>query len=124
MRMKIAFATEDGVLVNTHFGHATRFDVYEVRPDASALLESRIKNFDEAEDKIKARIDGISDCKIVFVSEIGGSAAARVTNARIHPIKVPSEQSIASLVGQLKDTLVHSPAPWLRRILMEEQKSM
>ena len=119
--MKIAFATEDGVLVNSHFGHATRFDVYEVRPNSSVLVESRIKNFEQEKDKIDAIIKDIADCKIVFINDIGGGAAARVTNARIHPIKVPFEQSIAALIDQLIMTLTNSPAPWLRRILIEEQ---
>ena len=99
--MKIAFATDDGVLVNSHFGHATRFDVYEVRPNSSVLVESRVKNFEQEKDKIDAIIQGIADCKIVFINDIGGGAAARVTNARIHPIKVPFEQTIATLIDQL-----------------------
>ncbi|KAF6578001.1 nitrogen fixation protein NifX, partial [Paenibacillus sp. EKM208P] len=39
--MKVAFATEDGVLVNAHFGQSPMFTVFEIRHSGVQFLEHR-----------------------------------------------------------------------------------
>ena len=118
--MKIAFATYDGYSVNAHFGHAVRFDVYDVSYSQWTLMGSRILDVDDPQQRVEQRVALVDDCKIIFVNDLGGSAAARLTNARIQPIKVAFESSIITLIEQLQQTFNHSPAPWLRRILTQE----
>ena len=119
--MKVAFTTQDMKRVDAHFGWAKNVAIYEISPGGRHLIE--VVQFDGDlkedgnEDKLAAKIDAIRDCAIVYVSAIGGSAAARVVAAKIHPLKVPEETEIASLLDRLQQVLQGTPPPWLRKAL-------
>ncbi|HEY9831938.1 MAG TPA: nitrogen fixation protein NifX, partial [Stenomitos sp.] len=94
--MKIAFATSDNVHINAHFGWAKQIAVYEVSTDGYQFLET-IKfdgNLmeDGNEDKLVPKVAALADCTIVYVSAIGGSAAARLIRQRVTPVKAQSEE--------------------------------
>lgn len=118
--LRVAFATSDGIHVDQHFGWCNRFDVYELTAEQQVLLGSRIVVGDShgvgETDKLDERIEAIRDCAIVHLTAIGGGAAARVTNARIHPLKVPDASEIASLLDRFRSLLAGTPPPWLRRL--------
>ncbi|ATY86496.1 nitrogen fixation protein NifX [Kyrpidia spormannii] len=119
--MKVAFATEDGVTVNCHFGHAQSFDIYEIGTEGSRFLERRmIEDGEEEVQRIDGRIEAIRDCAILYVNAIGAAAAARVTRARIHPVKVREGEPLVSILADMHRVLTHNPPPWLRKILMSE----
>lgn len=126
--MKIAFATNDQVHINAHFGWANKIDVYEVSPDGYQFLntlrfEGDLKE-DGNEDKLVPKIEALADCTIVYVSAIGGNAAARLIKKRITPIKARSEDDkITDLLEQLVKTLKGSPPPWLRKALQQKSSS-
>lgn len=119
--MKVAFTTQDMQRVDAHFGWAKNVAIYEISPEGHRLVE--IVQFDGDlkedgnEDKLMAKIDAIRDCAIVYVSAIGGSAAARVVAAKIHPLKVPEETEISGLLDKLQQVLNGTPPPWLRKAL-------
>ena len=119
--LRVAFSTTDGVHVDEHFGRCLRFDIYDVSADGHRPVRTRvITTPDEPGDesgRLDARIDAVRDCAIVHLAAIGGGAAARVTNARIHPVKVPETTAIASLLERLRSVLAGTPPPWLRRHL-------
>ncbi|MCS6960416.1 MAG: nitrogen fixation protein NifX [Pseudanabaenaceae cyanobacterium SKYGB_i_bin29] len=122
--MKIAFATSDYQHINAHFGWAEILSVYEVSPEGYRLIEHHhfpLGQEDGNEDKLVPKLDFLEscqDCKIVYVSAIGGSAAARLINKGITPIKAPSEEEgIISTLDRLVHTLQTSPPPWLRKAL-------
>jgi nitrogen fixation protein NifX len=119
--LRIAFATGDGTAVDQHFGWCRRFDVYEVSAERAELLESRLLGpaSDDENDKIESRLAGVRDCAILNVCDIGGSAAARVVAARIHPIKVAKGTDIAELLNRLRAVLAGNPPPWLRKVLRQ-----
>lgn len=122
--MKIAFTTSDKVHINAHFGSAKKIDVYEVSTDSYTFLETiRFDgNLDEDgnEDKLLPKIEALHDCTIVYVSAIGGSAAARLIKKRITPVKAQSEdQEITDVLTRLVQTLNGSPPPWLRKALQQ-----
>jgi len=124
--MKVAFATENMVEVDAHFGWAKKIAIYEVQPEASRLVE--IAEFagdlaeDGTEDKLLPKLDAIRDCAIVYVAAIGGSAAAKVVNLRVHPVKVPTPQPIAQIIERLQEVLKGTPPPWLRKALLKGQE--
>ncbi len=117
--LKAAFATGDGVHVNQHFGWCRRFDVYEVAAEGFRLLESRLLEpaGEDEEDKIRSRVEAVRDCAMVYVASIGGTAAARVLNARVHPVKVRETEEIAALLDRLRQVLAGTPPPWLRKLV-------
>lgn len=126
--MRIAFTTSDNVHINAHFGWAKKIDVYEVSTEGYQFLKTLkfdgdLKE-DGNEDKLLPKIEALYDCTIVYVSAIGGSAAARLIKKRITPVKAQSEeQEITDVLTKLVATLNGNPPPWLRKVLQQQQQS-
>ncbi|WP_028310373.1 nitrogen fixation protein NifX [Derxia gummosa] len=124
--MKVAFSTQDKVRVDAHFGWAKNIVIYEVTSDSAELIEShefggKLEE-DGDEDKLAPKIEAVKDCAILYVAAIGGSGAARVVAAKIHPIKVPQPESIAEIIEKLQAVLKGTPPPWLRKVLTKGQE--
>jgi nitrogen fixation protein NifX len=119
--LKVAFASEDLKSVDAHFGWARHIAIYHITPEDSNLME--VVQFegelqeDGSENKLTLKLEAIRDCAIVYVAAIGGSAAARVVNLKVHPIKVPEPTRIADLISRLQEMLRGTPPPWLRKSL-------
>jgi nitrogen fixation protein NifX len=126
--MKIAFTTSNNIHINAHFGSAKKIDVYEVDKAGYNFVET-LKfdgnlNEDGNEDKLLPKIEALYDCTIVYVSTIGGSAAARLIKKKITPVKAQSEeQEIAEVLTKLVETLNGNPPPWLRKALLAREAS-
>lgn len=124
--MKVAFSTQDLQRVDAHFGWAKHIAVYEVRPDGYDFVENFTfdgdLNEDGNEDKLTPKLNAIHDCAIVYVSAIGGSAAARVVANKIHPIKVNQPEPILDILDKLQAVLQGTPPPWLRKALLKDQE--
>jgi len=127
--MKVAFTTSDRVHINAHFGWAKEIDVYDVSPEGYQFLNTisftgELKE-DGNEDKLVPKIEALSDCTIVYVSAIGGSAAARLIRKRITPVKAKSEDDeIAEVLTKLVQTLKGNPPPWLRKVLQQQSQTL
>jgi nitrogen fixation protein NifX len=123
--MKIAFATQDKQRVDAHFGWAKHIAIYDVTPEGYTYVETLDfggdLDEDGNEDKLGPKLDVIRDCVIVYVAAIGGSAAARVVAAKVHPIKVTQPEPIMDLLEKLQDVLQGTPPPWLRKALLKGQ---
>lgn len=127
--MKIAFTTNDQVHINAHFGWAKKIDVYEISPDGYEFLETLKFNGDLKEDgnedKLAPKVEALADCTIVYVSAIGGSAAARLIRKRITPVKAKSEEEeISEVLTKLVQTLKGNPPPWLRKALQQKSQAL
>jgi len=126
-KMKVAFTTSDKVHINAHFGWAKQIDVYDVSPQGYDFF----KTFefqgdlqeDGNEDKLVPKIEALADCTIVYVSAIGGSAAARLIRKKVTPVKATSEEEkITDILDELVKTLNGNPPPWLRKIIQQESQ--
>jgi nitrogen fixation protein NifX len=114
-----AFATADGVHVDTHFGRCARFDIYDVTAESVQLREIRIvaaNETDNEDHRLQARLDALTGCALVCVASIGPAAAARVVRARVHPLKSDPSTTIASVLDRLQTVLKGTPPPWLRKL--------
>ncbi|NML16113.1 nitrogen fixation protein NifX [Azohydromonas caseinilytica] len=124
--MKVAFATQDQQRVDAHFGWAKHLAVYEVTAESCAFVEDFAFGDNLAEDgdedKLAPKLAAIGDCAIVYVGAIGGSAAARVVAAGIHPVKVTGPDSISDILSRLQEVLKGTPPPWLRKALLKGQE--
>lgn len=126
--MRIAFATTDGVNVDEHFGRAGMFSIYELNMEGYRFIEFRkfaegrdteIENTKglrkEHDDKVQGKVDRLADCKIVYLTEIGGPSAARLIKKGMMPVKVKEVVSIEESLQKLSETIKASPPPWLRK---------
>lgn len=129
--LKVAFATQDLAHVDAHFAGARNMAIYSVSSEGARFLEA--VQFDEpsgegtggGDDRVMAKITAIKDCSVLFVAAIGGPAAARVVNNRIHPIKAKPNESITEILERLQTVLDGTPPPWLRKVLrQDEQRDM
>lgn len=128
--MKVAFATTDGKNINEHFGRAGMFAIYEFTDSGFCFIE--LRKFSDGMDKsvtdtrdmgplhdsaVQGKVDRLADCKLIYLTEIGGPSAARLVKKGIMPMKVMEVVSIESALNQLKETIRKSPPPWLRKAL-------
>ena len=128
--MKVAFATTDGNNVDEHFGRAGMFAIYEYAGDEFRFVE--IRKFAEGPDKavmdtkdsgplhdnaVQGKVDRLADCKLIYLTEIGGPSAARLVKKGIMPMKVKEVVSIENALKQLGETIKKSPPPWLRKAM-------
>ncbi len=123
--MKVAFATQDLQRIDAHFGWAKNIAVYDVTADSCLFVENFVFDDDLQEDgnedKLSPKLDAIGDCAILYVSAIGGSAAARVVACRIHPVKVSQPEPILDVLDRLQEVLRGTPPPWMRKALLKGQ---
>jgi nitrogen fixation protein NifX len=128
--MKIAFATTDNINVNEHFGRAGSFAVYEMTEDGYRFVE--IRKFADGMDRtvvdsrdsgplhesaVQNKVDRLADCKLIYLTEIGGPSAARLVQKGIMPMKVKEPIAIERALKLLDETLKTSPSPWLRKAM-------
>ncbi|WP_239333264.1 nitrogen fixation protein NifX [Frankia sp. CiP3] len=124
--LKVAFATSDGSAVDQHFGLCCRFDVYEVSATTADLMETRTlaPAGDDEDNKIESRLAAVADCSILHVCAIGGSAAARVVKAKVHPVKTAEDTRVTDLIERLQGVLAGNPPPWLRKVLRQHSPDL
>jgi nitrogen fixation protein NifX len=60
----------------------------------------------------------------VFVLAIGGPAAARVINLKVHPVKLAAVEPITEVISRVQGMLSGNPPPWLRKVMKDESRSM
>jgi len=123
--MKVAFATQDLVRVDAHFGTAANIVVWEVT--AGEAREVGRFSFGEAKedgdhDKLAPRIEAIRGCSVVFVAAIGAAASALAVAGGILPVRLAAGEAIADAAHKLSRVLGGTPPPWLRANLQRDEK--
>lgn len=131
--MKIAFATTDGINVDEHFGRAGMFAIYELTKNGCQFIETRkfadgrdaaieaTKGMGQVhDDKVQKKVERLMDCKIIYLTEIGGPSAARLVRKGIMPIKLKEVVSIEESLQKLIGTIKTSPPPWLKKAINSE----
>jgi nitrogen fixation protein NifX len=131
--MKVAFATTDGCLVDEHFGRAGRFAILEFTtagytqlPDLvfaegrDRTVESTRGQGDVHDNAVEQKVERLRDCRLVYMTAIGGPAAARLARLGIMPIKVPERTVILDAAERLKEQIRTAPPPWLRLALHQQ----
>ncbi|GEO81089.1 nitrogen fixation protein NifX [Pararhodospirillum oryzae] len=127
--MKVALATHDMTRVDAHFNGARTLVLYDVDPEGYRFVEAIQfaetsaedgRHSPDGEDRIKAKVEALEGVALLFVKAIGGPAAARVVQARIHPIKVADDEPIVDVLERVRRMLGGNPPPWLRKIMMAQ----
>ncbi len=128
--MKVAFATTDGCLIDEHFGRAGRFTIldftsagYTRLPDLvfaegrDTVVESTRGQGDLHDTAVERKVERLGDCRLVYMTAIGGPSAARMARRRIMPVKVPERTVIVEAAEKLMHQIRTAPPPWLRLAL-------
>lgn len=119
--MKVAFASKDGKNVNEHFGWCENFYIYEIDKSSFSFLEKidSSKKYDEEVDKLTYKIECVSGCDIVYVTQIGPKAANMVKLAGIYPMKSSKEDESIAHVIEAMQRLMRNPPLWMQRIVLK-----
>lgn len=118
--VRIACASNNGTLVDGHFGSCPKFLVYQVSAQQRMLCDVRPADIPEGlvvPDKNVYRAELIQDCQVVYMASVGGPAAAKIVKWGIHPIKLAEVQRIDTVISQLQTVLAGTPPPWLAKAM-------
>jgi len=116
--MLVAFASSDGLTIDSHFASAPGFEMYKFTGDKQGVIHTSLaaEDISEADDKVNARINMLHECAIVYCTQIGGPAAARLVQSGIHPLKVPEGTLIVDELNKLNKLLLSKKLPpWLKK---------
>jgi MoaA/NifB/PqqE/SkfB family radical SAM enzyme len=90
---RFAVATRTGAIVDTHFGHANEFYIYESDSASARFVETRKVNkycagpqCDDKEDRWTSVIHAVSDCEAVLAMRIGPTPEKRLKENGIEAI--------------------------------------
>ena len=91
---RIAAASSDGIVVNNHFGWATKFYIYQVDKGKAEFVEIRkMEHLCQGgwhdDNRLKEQIENLSDCRYVLASKVGENAAGAMERAGIEPVEIP-----------------------------------
>ncbi|GJD19540.1 nitrogen fixation protein NifX homolog [Rivularia sp. IAM M-261] len=141
--MKIAFATTDKVNINSDFGSAEKFDIYEISKSGYHFVDTicvekqpettqyGYKNKDnilrvnkgESDTDIATVINALNNCTIVYTTSIGAVPAAKLIKNGITPMTPELDQEkITGILDRLLIAVKGNPAPWLRKVLQRENQ--
>ena len=111
--IRVAFATNDNENIDAHFGSAAQFNVYDISADSYEI--SKIIKIEEKD--VDRTIDLLKGVDIVYFVNIGATAAAKIINSGIFPIKYKEVVSIDEEIKKLTEMLNNNPAPFIKKIL-------
>jgi len=118
--VRIAFASNDAINVDGHFGSCSQFMVYQVSADEVRLIDIRPTGTPdglEVDDKNLFRAELIQDCQVLYMGSVGGPAAAKIVKLGIHPIKLSGIETITGIIGHLQTVIAGTPPPWLAKVM-------
>jgi predicted Fe-Mo cluster-binding NifX family protein len=105
MDVKIAFASNDGLNVNEHFGRAQSFHIYRLHDTGHEFVELResipvCSGHAHDDDALAKTAQALSDCRGVVAAQIGSGAIDALLMKRIMAFTLPGsiEEAIAALV--------------------------
>ena len=106
MAIRVALASDDGITVDQHFGHARYFSIYDIEGESFAEVEQRSIPYEylafgcgdcggcppagevSAEQKFGGALKVLGDCEALFVSRIGQGAAYLLLEHKIRVFQV------------------------------------
>lgn len=116
--MLIAFASSDGLRIDSHFASTPAFELFKFTGGEQGIIHTTLEteDLDESVDRVFARITMLRECAIVYCTQIGGPAAARLVQSGIHPLKVPEGTWITDELDKLNKLLLSQKIPpWLSK---------
>ena len=121
--LKVAFATDDRVAVNQHFGAAVGFAIFALDGERAQLVqvaEFAAEAMDGNENKLAEKIAALSGCAAVYCLAVGGSAVRQLLASGIQPMRLEDETSIESLLTLLRKAIREGGVPWIDKLIKRD----
>ncbi len=118
--LKVAFASDDRITVNQHFGAAQGFAIYALDGDRAQLVELAefpAETMDGNENKLPAKIAALSGCAAVFCLAAGASAVRHLVAAGVQPIRLDDEIAIDVLLREIGLAIRQGGTTWVDKAL-------
>ena len=114
--VRIAIASNNGELLDGHFGSCLRYLVYQLSAKELRLIDIRsAEEASRSDDKNAFRVSLIKDCHVLYIVSVGGPAAAKVIKAGIYPMKKEDGGEARTILADLQMVIETSPPPWLAK---------
>ena len=118
--LKVAFASDDRITVNQHFGAAQGFAIYALDGDRAQLVELAefpAETMDGNENKLPAKIAALSGCAAVVCLAAGASAVRHLVAAGVQPIRLDDETAIDVLLREIGLAIRLGGTSWVDKAL-------
>ncbi|MBQ1326729.1 MAG: dinitrogenase iron-molybdenum cofactor biosynthesis protein [Eubacterium sp.] len=106
---RIAVASSDGIVVNSHFGRTAKFYIYDESDEKYEFIEERDADVvcdkgNHDENSLLNKVKSIADCDFLLVSKIGDGALRVVEEYGIEAYEIPGiiDDSIKKLTQFIK----------------------
>lgn len=107
---RVAVASSDGIVVNSHFGRAGKFYIYQISEEEELkLIEERkvvpvCEGGNHNDEKLNENLNRLKDCNFILASRIGDGAAFAASKKGIEGFEIPGiiEESILQLLKYIK----------------------
>ena len=122
-QLTVAFASQDGEMVDQHFGSAQGFFVYNIDGDSATLIASKVfakELKDGNEDKLKPKLKWLLGCDLVYCGSIGGSATKQLVAIGVNPVVIKEGPDVEEVIEEIQSELNGEPSAMLRRVLMKK----
>jgi len=108
-KILVAVASSDGIVVNNHFGRASKFYIYSFDDSDINFEEIReltpvCESGNHDDNKLENNLKALSDCKYLLVSKIGDGALRKAESFGIEAYEIPGiiEESIEQMIKYIK----------------------
>ena len=121
--LKVAFATNDRVSVNQHFGATLGFAIYAIyaidgeQARLVELAEFPAESMNGNENKLADKIAALDGCAAVYCLAVGGSAVRQLLAGGIQPLRLDEQTAIDDLLAQLKQAVRGGGIAWVDQYL-------
>ncbi len=99
--MQLAFASNDGRVVDEHFGAAARFHVFSLGAEGaqhSAIIDCTTgEGHDNT--RLAERINALKECRAVLCTAIGQGALRQLRAAGVEAVRVPEGTPVSTLLA-------------------------
>lgn len=121
--LKVAFASDDRITVNQHFGAAAGFAIYALDGDRAQLVELAEfppETMDGNEHKLPAKIAVLSGCAAVVCLAAGASAVKHLLAAGVQPVRLDGETAIEPLLKAIARAIREGGVAWVDKALRKD----
>ncbi len=122
----VAFASQEGDIVDQHFGSAQAFFLYAITAEKAELIAHQgfgYEKKDGNEDKLKPKLTWLVGADVVYCGSVGGSATRQLVSLGINPVQVTGGPDLEEIIEDLQKQLQGEPEGWLLNIIKRKQKN-